>query len=378
VGGNFTAKVASVVLSYALTKLKQHVAKKRRERDADKAAGVWVKGEADDDDQTDAKAKAVFKIVTAFAAEFGCPDDQMPELADVKKFVADRDADAAGDDEEGGGAGDGDKAGPPLSVAAGWGVKATASHFRDMVDVHRRELGQALCGALAALGGQAVESIRRYRGHDPAAAVAHAIDADGWADTLRAAAEDALGAAAKAGAAGEWVVNHDEKAARRSLKAGLPGRILRAIAGLVGKLLNGRAWVRMAKRIADATRAAVGRAMKRGGDPGDAAAAVLTEPLAVGAHAERAADVEAAAAVNGGRHTAFVALKAAGKVVARRWMTCRDASVRDAHRRAHGQVAWGEAPFSVGGEECSYPGDPALSPKNRCRCRCVAVSISGG
>ena len=98
---------------------------------------------------------------------------------------------------------------------------------------------------------------------------------------------------------------------------------------------------------------------------------------AVGMAADKAADVEAAAAVNGGRDAAYKSLLQTGKVVARKWMTCRDARVRDEHRRAHNQVAWGDAPFVVGGEECAYPGDPSLSAKNRCRCRCVSVSIGG-
>lgn len=389
IGGNFAAVVASHVLSYGLTKLKQHLAKRRRAKEEDGKLFDWlfVKGDEDDsndDDEEeltpDEKAKAVWQIVTKFAADMGCPDDDLPSVADVRKYMEDRDDDEADDDSEEDDEDEGDKSFslPAKSIAAGWGVKATAKHFRDMVDVHRRELASTLSGVLSGLGAQAVAEIRKHRGDDASHAVDHAIDAAKWEEAVKDAVEDVLTAAARSGASGEWVVNHKGGEARRLIKAGLPGRLMRAVGGLVSHLLAGKTWGRMVRGIVDATKKAVGRAVRKGDDPGDAAAGVLTEPLTVGAASARAADVEASAAVNGGRHAAFQQLMESGKVFARRWMTCRDARVRDTHRRAHNQVARGDAPFIVGGEECSYPGDPVLSASQRCRCRCVAISITGG
>jgi hypothetical protein len=257
------------------------------------------------------------------------------------------------------------------------GVKSTVDHFRDMVDVHRKEVAQVLSGVMQSLGGDAVRSIRNYRGSDPAAAVEHAINIGEWEDKLKAAIEDTLMAAAKAGAAGEWLINHSKTVARMESKSGLPSKLLKAVSGLVSRLLDGKTWTRLVTGIAKATKDAVRRAMGKGASAADAAASVLTEPLSVGVRIARAADVEASAAVNGGRHASFTSLLMAGKVVGRRWMTCRDAHVRDSHKRAHGQVARGDAPFTVGGEECQYPGDPSLSPAQRCRCRCVSISIGG-
>lgn len=373
VSGGFAAKVSSLVLSYGLTKLKQHISKKRREREEEgKDYELWLK-DAGDDDADEIKVNAVFKIVTAFAEEMGCPKDDLPSKADVRKFVKSREEDSEEEEDE-----DSDDNGPPKkSIAAGWGVKATASHFRRMVNTHRKEIADVLTGTLQALGAQAVSEIRKYRGHDAANAVEHAIDAHHWVKSLQSAVEGVLTEAVKSGAASEYAVNHTAKEARLMVKAGLPGRLLRAVKSVVGKLLDGKTWGRMVRAIADQTKRAVGRAIKGGEDAGDAAAGVLSEPAAVGLNADKAADVEAAAAVNGGRDAAYKNLLSTGKVYARKWVTCRDSRVRDEHRRAHNQIARGEAPFVVGGEECMYPGDPSLSAKNRCRCRCVSISIGG-
>jgi hypothetical protein len=227
------------------------------------------------------------------------------------------------------------------------------------------------------LGRIAVHEISKFRGTDASAAVDHAINAGEWVEKIKGAVEDVLIAAAKSGASGEWVVNHSSKEARYISKAGLPARLAKAVGGLVSRLLDSRTWSNLVSGIAKATKDAVRRAFGKDKSPTEAAAEVLTEPLSIGGRVARAADVEAAAAVNGGRHAAFDSLLAMGKVVGRRWMTCRDAHVRDSHRKAHGQVARGDAPFIVGGEQCHYPGDPVLSPAQRCRCRCVSISIKG-
>lgn len=383
VSGNFAAKVGSIVLSYGLTKLKQFIAKRRRtDGTGDKLYDLWNFKADDDDDKEDddaeTKVDAVFKIVTGFAKDMGCPKDQLPSKDDVRAFIKKRDADKEDDSEDEDD--EDDEKGftlPAKSIAARWGVKATAEHFRDMVDLHRKELAATLSGVLASLGSQAVAEIRKYRGADAAQAVEHAINAEKWEEAIKDAAADVLARAAKSGAAGEWIVNHKSSEAKLMAKAGLPGRLGRAVAGMVTRLLGGKVWGRLVSWFVGTAKQAVGRAIRKGDDPGDAAAAVLTEPAAIGAAADKTADVEAGAAVNGGRHVAFKELLETGKVIARRWQTCRDARVRDTHRRAHGQVARGDAPFVVGGESCQYPGDPSLTPGQRCRCRCVAISISG-
>lgn len=378
VSPNIVAQVASHVLSYGMTKIKQFISKRRREDGAGKGFDWLVKGDDDTAELSEAeKLQAVLDVVHTQYAGIGWPEDELPTMDDLKEWLADQesDDDDSDDDEDD----EDDKAFPlpEKSIAAGWGVKATARHFREMVDVHRRDLASTITGVLSGLGGQAVAEIRKHRGHDAVHAVEHAINAALWEEKLKDAVANVLTQAAKTGASGEWIVNHKAGEAKRLVKAGLPGRLLRALSGLVSHLLSGKTWGRLISYVVGATKEAVGRAARKGEDAGDAAASVLTEPIAVEAAAAKTADVEAAAAVNGGRHAAFKTLLETGKVIARRWMTCRDGRVRNDHRKAHGQVARGDGPFIVGGEDCLYPGDPSLSAGQRCRCRCVAISISG-
>ena len=266
---------------------------------------------------------------------------------------------------------------PRESLAAGLGTKAVADHWRDKVEHYRKEISTVLTATLEGLGAKAVREIRRHRGGDAAGAVDHAVDVAKWTDAIKSAVEGTLTAATHAGAAGEWLMSVPKAAVGLEVKTGLPGRVVRVAGGIVAKLLSGATWGRLVRGLVKAVKGAVAHAVKRGRDAGDAAASILTEPLTLAAHADRTADVEAAAAVNGGRHAAFAVLLETGAVKARRWVTCRDSHVRDAHKAAHGQVARGDKPFMVGGEPCMYPGDPSLSAKNRCRCRCVSVSIRG-
>ena len=382
VSGNLAAKVSSLVLNYGLTKLKQFIAKKRRESDGGEGKMYdlfpYLEFKADDDEgklssmPVKKRAKIVHKIVVGLVGAMGCPKDELPSRGDIVRFMREREE--REEEEE---AGDDDKAALPFgSVSAGLGLKATAKQLRNLVDEHRKEVAEAVRGALGALGSKAMAEINNYRGQGADSAVSHAINPEKWAETLSDAVGASLIHAARAGASVEWVLTQDKAAARMLRKSGLPARIVRAVSGIVSKLLSAETWKRLAKRIASAVGSVMRRAVRDGSDPATAAASVLTEPVAVASVAEQVADVEAAAAVNGGRHATFSVLKDSGKVIGRRWMTCRDVRVRETHRRAHGQVAFGEKPFNVGGEEAMYPCDPSLSPGNRCRCRCVAITIT--
>lgn len=95
-------------------------------------------------------------------------------------------------------------------------------------------------------------------------------------------------------------------------------------------------------------------------------------PLSV-AKAETFARTAAAAAVNGGFRSAY---KAAG-VPAVSWITQRDDKVRDAHVTADRDVVPIDQPFTVGGHDAWYPGDPSLPIGLRINCRCVLGWVDG-
>lgn len=54
-----------------------------------------------------------------------------------------------------------------------------------------------------------------------------------------------------------------------------------------------------------------------------------------------------------------------------RWVTMSDASVRETHRAANGQIAGSDGTFDIGGFELHYPGEPVGPPEIWINCRCV-------
>ena len=70
---------------------------------------------------------------------------------------------------------------------------------------------------------------------------------------------------------------------------------------------------------------------------------------------------------------------ASGTDVTRTWNAVGDAHTRPAHAAADGQTVGLNEPFSVGGEDLMYPGDPSGSPRmvNGCRCWLTYALPSG-
>lgn len=54
-----------------------------------------------------------------------------------------------------------------------------------------------------------------------------------------------------------------------------------------------------------------------------------------------------------------------------RWVTMSDASVRETHRRANGQIAGSDGTFEIGGFDLHYPGEPVGPPEVWINCRCI-------
>lgn len=66
------------------------------------------------------------------------------------------------------------------------------------------------------------------------------------------------------------------------------------------------------------------------------------------------------------------AVRRAGWVLGKRWLSTIDTRARLSHIAAMGQERAVDEPFEVGGEELLYPRDPAGSAANTINCRCVS------
>lgn len=85
---------------------------------------------------------------------------------------------------------------------------------------------------------------------------------------------------------------------------------------------------------------------------------------------------EMTGALNSGHFVSAKKLADMGVVTGKEWLGIMDDDIREAHEEANGQVVKVDEKFVVGGEECDYPGDTALSADNRCNCRCVLLSVT--
>jgi HK97 family phage portal protein len=68
------------------------------------------------------------------------------------------------------------------------------------------------------------------------------------------------------------------------------------------------------------------------------------------------------------------AMKKAG-IRRKQWLTSGNDNVRVAHAAAEGQTVDFDKPFTVGGEELMFPGDPNGSPENVINCHCVQIAV---
>lgn len=91
------------------------------------------------------------------------------------------------------------------------------------------------------------------------------------------------------------------------------------------------------------------------------------------------ARTEAIGALNGGRFDAFNAFaEETGEELERVWLSTDDVRTRDTHVTADGQRASLAAPFTVGGFELMFPGDPSGPPQEVIQCRCTMLLVERG
>ena len=63
-------------------------------------------------------------------------------------------------------------------------------------------------------------------------------------------------------------------------------------------------------------------------------------------------------------------------VAGQEWIATRDARTREQHAEADGQTVAIGTPFTVGGHELAYPGDPAGGASNTVNCRCTIAFLT--
>lgn len=92
------------------------------------------------------------------------------------------------------------------------------------------------------------------------------------------------------------------------------------------------------------------------------------------------ARTEAISALNAGRMDAFraAAEEEPDIVFEKIWIATEDARTRPAHREADGQRVPLEEPFSVGGFDMMFPGDPTAPANLVIQCRCSFVLVEQG
>lgn len=85
------------------------------------------------------------------------------------------------------------------------------------------------------------------------------------------------------------------------------------------------------------------------------------------------ARTEVVSSVNGAEYDQAAQLSAQGVALDKRWLAAHDARTRPSHAAADGQRVAFDQPFTVGGAELAYPGDPNGPAREVINCRCTTV-----
>lgn len=89
--------------------------------------------------------------------------------------------------------------------------------------------------------------------------------------------------------------------------------------------------------------------------------------------ARRIARTETISATNGLQNETAVDVAAQGIAMQKRWIATFDRRTRETHADANGQTVALDQPFSVGGYDLDFPGDPNGPPQEVINCRCTSA-----
>lgn len=383
--GQVAAKAGSLIVGYAVSKIRQAIAGRRAE--AGKGhGGAWLKDDGDDGDKKAVSIKDMAQmthdLLSAMLEAGGTPEDEIPTVEQIADRMAEK-HEAGGDDSADG---DADK--------TFGGVAARVKAAADAVDPVQWTAAQALKAELAPafhkLGQEAARHLREALaagGRPSPAELAHAVvRRSHWEAELAPAVFAGLEAAVRRGAVAEWELFKASGAARHLhgraaeflAEKAFPAKFLRLIRRVVEDVIDHGVIRAVVDNTLKLVEAVIGKGVGKGLTGPDLADFVAGRAL-TGAAAERAADgvarTEGGAAVSGGQGAVRDEVARHGGVAGVRWVTRHDERVRPTHRRANGQTVRPGQPFVVGGHKCDRPGDPTLPAEERSRCRCQAVTV---
>jgi len=133
--------------------------------------------------------------------------------------------------------------------------------------------------------------------------------------------------------------------------------------------------VQIAKTTQVRIRNAVTRGLGKNDPPKVIAQAICKEVGGMSvSRAQNIARTETAAAMGHGEHMEMEATAAElGVDIRKTWTATEDENTRETHSDADGQTVPLDEPFTVGGAELMFPGDPDGPPEEIINCRCVAI-----
>ena len=160
----------------------------------------------------------------------------------------------------------------------------------------------------------------------------------------------------------------------------IPESISERLTGIVDKLMSAEWWSGVSEHVRDELKTILSDGLASGKSLSEIRQQIEeSAPELAGQRAAVIAATETSSALNAGRLDSLrqVARETGGLLGSKEWISARDSKVRPAHRTADSQVVGLDEEFEVGGELCEAPGDPRLSPENRCNCRCgVATALA--
>lgn len=155
----------------------------------------------------------------------------------------------------------------------------------------------------------------------------------------------------------------------------LPAGLVASIEQLWTTLSRQTYWLQIQSATRETITSLIDKAAAAGLSAEEAIASVTKQFAELSeSRAKAIAETEVVGALNAGKSLACAAMRNLGHAVSIEWIAVDDDATREDHRALNGVAIEPGGTFDVGGEAAQYPGDPALSAKQRCGCRCATAA----